>query len=49
MQLNQEKLQKDKQWAPDLRLSLSQRDGNNDDKTNPCEETQEINTRLSLS
>lgn len=49
IKLNQEKLQKDKQWVPDLRLSLSQRDGNNDDKTDPCKETQEINTKLSLS
>ncbi|KAG4999934.1 hypothetical protein AAZX31_08G114100 [Glycine max] len=46
---NQEKLQKEKQWAPDLRLSLSQRDGNNDGKTDHCRETQEINTKLSLS
>jgi len=49
MQSNQEKLQKEKQWAPDLRLSLSQRDGNNDGKTDHCRETQEINTKLSLS
>jgi len=49
MQSNQEKLQKDKQWMPDLRLSLSQRDGNNDGKTDHCRETQEINTKLSLS
>ncbi|KHN06404.1 two-component response regulator ORR24-like [Glycine soja] len=46
---NQEKLQKENQWAPDLRLSLSQRDGNNDGKTDHCRETQEINTKLSLS
>ncbi|CAJ1938662.1 unnamed protein product [Sphenostylis stenocarpa] len=47
---NQEKLQKDKQWVPDLRLSLSQRDGNSDGKTDDhCRETQEINTKLSLS
>ncbi|TKY60044.1 putative Myb family transcription factor [Spatholobus suberectus] len=49
IKLNQEKLQKDKQWVPDLRLSLSQRDGNNDGKTDHCRETQEINTKLSLS
>ncbi|KAK7369131.1 hypothetical protein VNO80_11165 [Phaseolus coccineus] len=46
---NQEKMQKEKQWMPDLRLSLSQRDGNNDEKTDHCRETQEINTKLSLS
>ncbi|XP_027347679.1 myb-related protein 1-like [Abrus precatorius] len=49
IKLNQEKLQKDKQWVPDLRLSLSQRDDNNDGKTDYCKETQEINTKLSLS
>ncbi|KAL2343286.1 hypothetical protein Fmac_004571 [Flemingia macrophylla] len=49
IKLNQEKLQKDKQWVPDLRLSLSQRDGNNDGMTDHCRETQEINTKLSLS
>ncbi|KAK7359210.1 hypothetical protein VNO77_01160 [Canavalia gladiata] len=49
IKLNQEKLQKDKQWVPDLRLSLSQRDGNNDGNTDHCKETQEISTKLSLS
>ncbi|KAK7318813.1 hypothetical protein RJT34_03520 [Clitoria ternatea] len=47
IKLNQEKLQKDeKQWVPDLRLSLCQRDGNNDGKS---DQHQEINTKLSLS
>ncbi|BAT73614.1 hypothetical protein VIGAN_01111700 [Vigna angularis var. angularis] len=46
---NQEKMQKEKQWVPDLRLSLSQRDGNSDGKNDHCRETQEINTKLSLS
>lgn len=49
MQSNQEKMQKEKQWVPDLRLSLSQRDGNSDGKNDHCRETQEINTKLSLS
>lgn len=49
MQLNQEKLQNDKQWVPDLQLGLSQKDGNNDGKTDHCRETQEISTKLSLS
>ncbi|QCD84475.1 transcription factor LUX-like [Vigna unguiculata] len=46
---NQEKMQNEKQWVPDLRLSLSQRDGNSDGKNDHCRETQEINTKLSLS
>ncbi|KAK7400161.1 hypothetical protein VNO78_11361 [Psophocarpus tetragonolobus] len=49
IKLNQEKLPNDKQWVPDLRLSLSQRDDNNDGKTDHCRETREINTKLSLS
>ena len=49
MQLNQDKLQKDKQWVPDLQLGLSNKDGNNDGKTDHCRETQEISTKLSLS
>lgn len=54
MQVNQETLQKDKQlWVPDLQLSLSQTNDHNDDDdhktTDRCRETQEINTRLSLS
>lgn len=50
MQLNQEKLQIDKQCVPDLQLSLSQKNSNNDGgETDHSRETQEINTKLSLS
>ncbi|OIW19235.1 hypothetical protein TanjilG_20360 [Lupinus angustifolius] len=45
IKLNQKKLQNDKQWVPDLHLGLSQKDG----KADHCRETQEINTKLSLS
>ncbi|KAK7247170.1 hypothetical protein RIF29_42047 [Crotalaria pallida] len=49
IKLNQEKMQIDKQWVPDLQLGLSQKDGNNDGKADHCRETQEISTKLSLS
>lgn len=49
MQLNQETLLKDKQWVPDLQLSLSQTNGNNDGKSDGLRETKEIDTKLSLS
>ncbi|MED6151392.1 hypothetical protein PIB30_082048 [Stylosanthes scabra] len=44
---NQDKLQKEKQWVPDLQLGLSHhpKDGDNNDGTG----TPEINTKLSLS
>lgn len=48
MQLNEERLQKDK-WVPDLQLSLSQTNCNDDGNTDCLRETQEINTKLSLS
>lgn len=44
MQLNEEKaVRKDKQWLPDLQLGL------NIERDEDCRETQEINTKLSLS
>ncbi|XP_057416825.1 transcription factor HHO1-like [Lotus japonicus] len=50
IKLNQEKLQIDKQCVPDLQLSLSQKNSNNDGgETDHSRETQEINTKLSLS
>lgn len=49
IKLNQETLLKDKQWVPDLQLSLSQTNGNNDGKSDGLRETKEIDTKLSLS
>jgi hypothetical protein len=50
MQLNEETLEKDKKWVPDLQLSLSQTNSNNDGKSDlGFRETKEINTKLSLS
>ncbi|XP_058731664.1 uncharacterized protein LOC131603377 [Vicia villosa] len=49
IKMNQEKLQKEKKWLPDLQLSLSQTNGNSDDKSDGLRENKEINTKLSLS
>lgn len=49
MQMNQETMQKERKWLPDLQLSLSQTNGNNDDKSDCLRENKEINTKLSLS
>ncbi|GAU39866.1 hypothetical protein TSUD_69140 [Trifolium subterraneum] len=49
-ELNEETLEKDKKWVPDLQLSLSQTSSNNDGKSDHgFRETKEINTKLSLS
>ncbi|XVF27487.1 hypothetical protein REPUB_Repub14bG0111600 [Reevesia pubescens] len=48
LELNQDKLLKDREWLPDLQLRLSQRIGIDDEKTQ-CKGTQEISTQLSLS
>nr|QSD99761.1 MYB family transcription factor [Melilotus albus] len=49
IKLNQETLLKDKKWVPDLQLSLSQTNGDNDGKSDGLRETKEIDTKLSLS
>ncbi|CAK7350412.1 unnamed protein product [Dovyalis caffra] len=49
LELNREKMLKDKEWLPDLQLRLSQRVGMNDHKSTHCRSTQEISTKLSLS
>ncbi|KAK8608161.1 hypothetical protein V6N13_023592 [Hibiscus sabdariffa] len=49
-ELNRDKLLKDREWLPDLQLSLSQRIRLfDDDKSSHCTDTQEISTRLSLA
>ncbi|XP_010999741.1 PREDICTED: uncharacterized protein LOC105107499 [Populus euphratica] len=48
VELNHDKMLKDKEWLPDLQLRLSQRVGIKDRKTH-CRSTQEISTKLSLS
>ena len=50
MQLNEEKILKDKERFPDLQLRLSQRVGEDDDDEGiRGEGTHEISTKLSLS
>ncbi|CAK8578555.1 unnamed protein product [Lathyrus sativus] len=49
IKMNQETLQREKKWLPDLQLSLSQTNCNNDDKSDGLRENKEINTKLSLS
>ncbi|KAI5384959.1 uncharacterized protein LOC127102539 isoform X1 [Lathyrus oleraceus] len=49
IKMNQETMQKERKWLPDLQLSLSQTNGNNDDKSDCLRENKEINTKLSLS
>ncbi|XP_045821088.1 putative two-component response regulator ARR20 [Trifolium pratense] len=50
IKLNEETLEKEKKWVPDLQLSLSQTNSNNDGKSDHgFRETKEINTKLSLS
>lgn len=46
IKLDEETLHKDKKWVPDLQLSLSQTNDNNDGKSDGF---REINTKLSLS
>ncbi|XP_044497412.1 putative two-component response regulator ARR21 [Mangifera indica] len=48
LELNGDKTSKEKEWLPDLQLRLSQRVGIDEEKTH-CKNTQEINTKLSLS
>ncbi|XP_039005953.1 uncharacterized protein LOC120133443 isoform X1 [Hibiscus syriacus] len=49
MEMNQDKVMKDREWLPDLQLRLSQRIGINDEKKTHCKCMHEINTQLSLS
>ncbi|KAK2642457.1 hypothetical protein Ddye_024220 [Dipteronia dyeriana] len=50
MQLNEDKMLKDKEWLPDLQLRLSHRVGiDHEEKPPHCKNSQEINTKLSLS
>ncbi|MED6216424.1 hypothetical protein PIB30_007768 [Stylosanthes scabra] len=46
---NQDKLQKEKQWVPDLQLGLSHHHHKDGDNNNDGKGTPEINTKLSLS
>lgn len=48
VELNHDKMLKDKEWLPDLQLRLSQRVGINEHK-NHCRSKLEISTKLSLS
>ncbi|XWS19709.1 hypothetical protein CRYUN_Cryun31cG0039300 [Craigia yunnanensis] len=48
LELNQDKLLKDREWLPDLQITLTQRIGIDDEKIH-CKGTHEISTQLSLS
>ncbi|XP_031281919.1 uncharacterized protein LOC116140428 [Pistacia vera] len=48
LELTGDKTSKEKEWLPDLQLRLSQRVGIDEEKTH-CKNTEEINTKLSLS
>ncbi|EEF28420.1 conserved hypothetical protein [Ricinus communis] len=48
LEVNKDKLLKEKEWLPDLQLRLSQRVGMDENKSH-CRSTQEISTKLSLS
>ncbi|XWS15844.1 hypothetical protein CRYUN_Cryun34aG0036500 [Craigia yunnanensis] len=48
LELNQDKLLKDREWLPDLQLRLIQRIGIEDEKIH-CKDTHAISTQLSLS